>query len=203
MVIPEPLKRLVASDETPFASPSVKVTQARTGSFMTGVGVNTNAGVTGTVTLVRQKVEAPSQVRVYSVADLVASKNGPGEPSRPADLRLIDLITSTVEPASWRVNGGEGTIAFYPLGKGLIVNHRAGVQEQVERALATLRKHAETQVSVEVLLLSVSDEMFVSLGLRDRFFPKAEPRTVRSVGADGLERIGIHLQDVRPAQCPN
>lgn len=42
---------------------------------------------------------------------------------------LINLITSAIEPTTWRVNGGKGTIVFFK-GK-LVVRNNAGVHEKL------------------------------------------------------------------------
>jgi hypothetical protein len=39
--------------------------------------------------------------------------------------RLIDLIQRTIEPASWQVNGGTGTIAFEPITLSLVIKQTA------------------------------------------------------------------------------
>jgi RNA polymerase sigma factor (sigma-70 family) len=59
------------------------------------------------------------------------------------DLRaeaLIHLITRTIEPASWDVMGGSGTVEYYPLSRALVVNQTPDVQEQIAGFLADLRR---------------------------------------------------------------
>jgi RNA polymerase sigma factor (sigma-70 family) len=56
---------------------------------------------------------------------------------------LIRLITRTVKPASWDVQGGPGTVEYYPLGRALVVNQTPDVQEQVADFLASLHALAK------------------------------------------------------------
>jgi hypothetical protein len=61
------------------------------------------------------------------------------EHERRAD-RLMDLIITAVEPASWEGTGGFGTISEY---EGLIVvNHNARTHKKIENVLSMLRQAA-------------------------------------------------------------
>ena len=53
---------------------------------------------------------------------------------------LIRLIVNTVKPESWDVNGGRGTIDYFPLGMALTVNQTPEIQEQVAKLLTALRR---------------------------------------------------------------
>jgi RNA polymerase sigma factor (sigma-70 family) len=69
--------------------------------------------------------------KVYPVGKLLGRDTG-GEV-------LIRLITRTIQPASWDVQGGPGTIDYYPAGRALVVSQTPDVQEQIEDFLASLR----------------------------------------------------------------
>jgi RNA polymerase sigma factor (sigma-70 family) len=56
---------------------------------------------------------------------------------------LLRLITRAVEPATWDVRGGPGTIDYHPLTRALVVYQTPDVQEQVEDFLASLQALAE------------------------------------------------------------
>src|SRR5262249_996691 len=58
---------------------------------------------------------------------------------------LIRLITRTVEPASWDVRVGSGTVDYYPVGRALVVSQTPDVHEQVADFLASLHALAEGQ----------------------------------------------------------
>jgi Secretin and TonB N terminus short domain len=64
--------------------------------------------------------------RVYYIRDLLPSDWGFFSAIEAA--RLIDLITSTVEPQSWKVNGGEGSIVYDPVRRALVVKQSAEFQ---------------------------------------------------------------------------
>jgi Flp pilus assembly secretin CpaC len=76
-------------------------------------------------------------------------------PQKTLEDRLIRLIVSTVKPESWDVNGGRGTIDYFPLGMALAVNQTAEVQEQISHLLAGLRRLQDEQIAVEVRVINV------------------------------------------------
>lgn len=79
--------------------------------------------------------------------------------------QLIKLITTVVAPDSWAEVGGKGTIQYYPLGLGLVVNQTLDVQEQVADLLRALRKLQDLEVAIEVRLIAVSESFFERIGL--------------------------------------
>jgi len=76
-------------------------------------------------------------------------------PKKTLEDQLIRLIVSTVKPESWDVNGGRGTIDYFPLGMALTVNQTAEVQERVAHLLGALRRLQDEQIAVEVRFISV------------------------------------------------
>jgi hypothetical protein len=63
-------------------------------------------------------------VRTYNVLDLVI------DPARPwlelvNAAMLIDLIQTTIEPGSWKANGGQGTIVYHQLTHSLVIKQSA------------------------------------------------------------------------------
>jgi hypothetical protein len=72
-----------------------------------------------------QKARGATVVRVYYVGDLL------GEIPALWGLRaveLMDLIQTTVQPESWRRNGGSGSIYFHPITRAIVV--KQGVENQ-------------------------------------------------------------------------
>ncbi len=79
--------------------------------------------------------------RAYPIADLLPVIN----PNMPAGLNafqqgqhvqgLISLITQTVEPETWQVNGGLGTIVFNPGSRSLVIRQPAEFHYQMGGAL--------------------------------------------------------------------
>ncbi|MBI1918935.1 MAG: hypothetical protein HYS12_29955 [Planctomycetes bacterium] len=99
--------------------------------------------------------------RSYLVADLlvplkpvVVEKQGKRGPVSP-DHGLVKLITHMIAVETWQVNGGCGTIDYFPLGMTLVVNQTLEVHRQIEALLKTLRAEQETNVSCEIRLISV------------------------------------------------
>ena len=56
-------------------------------------------------------------IKVYSIADLVRN--------RFEAAMLIDLIQTTIEPQSWRANGGTATLMYNPVTLSLVNKHTA------------------------------------------------------------------------------
>ena len=76
-------------------------------------------------------------------------------PKKTLEAELIRLIVNTIKPESWDVNGGRGTIDYFPLGMALTVNQTPDIQEQVAELLAVLRRLQDEQIAVEVRVISV------------------------------------------------
>jgi len=64
-----------------------------------------------------KKAQDMMVVRTYYVGDLVAN--------RWQAAQIIDLIQSTIDPESWKANGGAGTIAYHPLTRSLVIKQSA------------------------------------------------------------------------------
>lgn len=54
--------------------------------------------------------------------------------------QLIELIVNTISPDSWRQNGGQGSISFYPHNPALVIRQTAETHEQVAELLQALRR---------------------------------------------------------------
>ena len=106
-------------------------------------------------------------------------------------LPLINLITNTIAPGSWRVTdmagksenaygmggafgggaGGDadaaqpGSITPFMLSISLIIRHTAEVHEEVAELLKQLRRLQDLQVSIEVRFITVSDDFFEQIGV--------------------------------------
>lgn len=132
-------------------------------------------------------IESPKMMqKVFAVADLVvpldasASCSGQAEmsafgcafccpllfPPSKNEERLMQMITSTVEPKSWCQAGGQGSVEYFPIGMGLVVYNSADVIRQVETFLESLRSLQEVNVEVHLRLLQLSDACFKKCGLK-------------------------------------
>jgi RNA polymerase sigma factor (sigma-70 family) len=74
-------------------------------------------------------------VKVYPVAGLIS----PPEAEEKAS-SLKRVITSTIEPRSWTMVGGDGSIEFYLEGVCLVIRQSSDIHKQVQDILETLRK---------------------------------------------------------------
>lgn len=110
----------------------------------------------------RQSLSA--QVEAIGVAEGASSK-GEGKDTFDRVQEIINLITSTIEPASWSANGGKGMIAAREGMLGdIVVTHILGVHKEVEGILAALRSSADLQVSIEARFIAVSDNFLETFG---------------------------------------
>ena len=97
---------------------------------------------------------------------------------------IINLITSTIEPASWSANGGKGMIAAREGMLGdIVVTHILGVHKGVEGLLAALRSSADLQITIEARFIRVSDNFLEAYG--------HNLNTLDLRGQDDAERGGI------------
>jgi Flp pilus assembly secretin CpaC len=98
--------------------------------------------------------------QVYPVADLVIPIQDavPDRvPKHTQEDALMDVIRQTVAPGSWRVRGGEGTIAYFPIGMALVVHQTPEVQQQVAELLNGLRRLQDVEVAVELRIVTVGE----------------------------------------------
>jgi general secretion pathway protein D len=78
---------------------------------------------------------------------------------------LIQLIEQTIQPKTWDAKGGAGIIDYYPITMSLAISQTAAAHEEIAELLASLRRELDTQVSVEVRFISVSEESMGRLGM--------------------------------------
>jgi hypothetical protein len=83
---------------------------------------------------VRQYAVEHPYSKVYPVADLVS----PVTTSKDFD-ELIDLITNTIQPASWDPAGGAGSITAFESNLSLVIHQTDEVHKQTEKLLEQLR----------------------------------------------------------------
>src|SRR5690606_1933585 len=95
------------------------------------------------VLLITTRTAAETMVltRIYQVHDLVVMPNDPTA-AHPDFESLIELITSTIAPETWREAGGtQGEVRQFngPGVLALVVTHTHGAHEQIESLLTALR----------------------------------------------------------------
>ena len=146
----------------------------------------------------------PLELRVYDVRDLLINLEDrvpdlttqSGQATETEEQRtasgdtfdrvkeIINLITSTIEPASWSANGGKGMIAAREGMLGdIVVTHKLGVHKGVEGLLAALRSSADLQITIEARFIRVSDNFLEAYG--------HNLNTLDLRGQDDAERGGI------------
>jgi hypothetical protein len=80
------------------------------------------------------------KIRIYPVAELM---------SDPKDEAAISrVLTNTVQPATWSLQGGQGTIEYFAAGKCLVVNQTEPVHMQIEKLLVELEGVKKAQEAV-------------------------------------------------------
>lgn len=95
---------------------------------------------------------------------------GQGEQDTPQNRQLhangiMTMIQEAIEPMSWLINGGEGTIALAPDNKGLIIRQTPRVHEQIQGLMEDLRESLGQQVSIEARFLFVTENFLEDIGL--------------------------------------
>ncbi len=127
----------------------------------------------------------PLELRVYDVRDLLINLEDRQDLTTQATLitdegitptgeakdtfdrvkEIIGLITNTIDPASWSINGGKGMIAAREGMLGdIVVTHILDVHKRVEDLLAALRSSADIQVCIEARFIAVSDNFLEAFG---------------------------------------
>lgn len=143
-----------------------------------GIRNPANVGQYGNSVPGSERAQSASGNGFYQVNDdLAVSIGGNGRPSANgtgsgsestsnADFSgLVNLITTTVEPGTWDVDGGQGTIGQEENTLSLVIRQTSAVHEQIADLLTQLRKLQDLQVTVEVRFISVSDNFFERIGV--------------------------------------
>ena len=79
---------------------------------------------------------------------------------------LIELITKTVEPESWKDSGqGEGTIEKFETNLSLVIRQTQEIHEHIAELLEQLRRLQDLQVTIEVRFISLSDSFYERVGV--------------------------------------
>ncbi|HMO35106.1 MAG TPA: hypothetical protein PKA06_03590, partial [Gemmatales bacterium] len=81
--------------------------------------------------------------------------------------QLMHMITSTIAPETWKGSAanGTGTIEYYPMGMTLVISQSSDIQEQIEELIHRLRELQEVQITVEVRILTLTDDFFERMGV--------------------------------------
>ena len=101
-----------------------------------------------------QAASAPKKMRGYCPGLPLTSEG------RTLERELMQLVKSTVAPASWKDKGGPGSVRFYPLGMALVVNQSPAVQEEVRALLDALRRMQDIESAVEIRIVTATPEAF-------------------------------------------
>ncbi len=136
----------------------------------------------------------------YQVTELVETV-GAGSKTREAD--LIKTIQETIAPKSWASHGGRGTMDYYPMTMTLVVNQTPDVQEMIAGLLTRMVRGQDTQVVLEVRLVTVPGGFFERIGVD--FNAKVDHQKGTQNCADGYlapeYADGVH-QRLRPGPLP-
>jgi general secretion pathway protein D len=134
--------------------------------------------------------------KTYPVADLVIPQGSTNvgkmaKPPATTEDRLIHQIVENVSPSSWTKHGGQGTIQYFAPTMSIVVDQDVVIQEQVADLLKRLRKEQDTQVAVEVRIVSMTEDAFSRLDETVKCSPMVLGS--RKVG-DTMERVGIDFE---------
>lgn len=128
----------------------------------------------------------PMTTRAYSVADLVVPLQHQtqtdirnGKPSGAAGTvpdataieskALVELITATIAPGTWSELGGQGVIRFMDSTLSIVVRQRNDVHDSISDLLSQLRRLQDTQIVMNVRIISTDGETLAEHALNDDF----------------------------------
>lgn len=79
---------------------------------------------------------------------------------------LIELMTTTIEPETWREAGGtQGEVKEHRSTLSLVITQTQAVHEQIEDLLNQLRQLQDLQVTIEVRFIRLSDNFYEQIGI--------------------------------------
>jgi general secretion pathway protein D len=105
---------------------------------------------------------------------------------------LIQLIQSTVQPTTWKANGGQGDVAPFETNLTLVVSNTQEVHEQLADLLQQLRRLQDLQVTIEVRFITLSDQFFERIGV-DFDFSIDDNVTNAQLNSDGGKSAVVGL----------
>jgi len=147
-----------------------QVKPAEESHVLQGVGVNSDAGVTGLIQLDESNFKNTLRTEIYPVADLVVpiprklvvpgEKPGPVEEPVPQPRfdPLIELIKQNVTPEAWGdEKKADSTIMPYPKMLALVVRQTREGHEKLAELLLKLRAVQDRQICLHLQLLTADD----------------------------------------------
>jgi general secretion pathway protein D len=116
---------------------------------------------------------------------------------------LIQLIQSTVQPTTWKANGGQGDVAPFETNLTLVVSNTQEVHEQLADLLQQLRRLQDLQVTIEVRFITLSDNFFERIGV-DFDFTIDDNVTVANLNNDGgrSQTVGLDASSANSTTGP-
>jgi len=102
---------------------------------------------------------------------------------------LIQLIQSTVQPTTWKANGGQGDVAPFETNLTLVVSNTQEVHEQLADLLQQLRRLQDLQVTIEVRFITLSDNFFERIGVDFDFTIDSNVTTANINNNGGLSQV--------------
>ena len=91
---------------------------------------------------------------------------GMGGGVKPDFDSLVDLMTSTIAPETWREAGGtQGEVKHHTSTLSLVITQTQAVHEQIEDLLNQLRQLQDLQVTIEVRFIRLSDNFYEQIGI--------------------------------------
>lgn len=76
---------------------------------------------------------------------------------------IIETIRQTIEPESWFINGGQGSIIAH--GNTLIIRQTLEIHEEIRKLITNLRKSLGQQIAIEARFLFVSENFLEDIGI--------------------------------------
>ena len=98
-------------------------------------------------------------------------------------IQLIDLIQNTIEPDSWQVNGGKGSIYYFDQLKVLVIRQTGEVHHQLGGVLGQLRgkKSPDSYARGDSDSFRSGGYPACRLEVASRHFRRSESRPLRTV----------------------
>lgn len=95
----------------------------------------------------------------------VAKRLEPAIPATTREGELVNMLTACVDPTSWAGKGGKSTIAYHSGCMTLAIHALPAHHARIAAVLAELRRQQETQVTLEVRMVTISEEVAERVGL--------------------------------------
>lgn len=108
---------------------------------------------------------------------------------------VIRLIQTTIEPQSWVISGGQGSIELFAPNRSFVITQTQAIHDKIADLFTQLRRLQDLQVTVEVRFIELSEQFFERIGIDfDVEIDNNNDNYINEVATNGVSPFGRFTQ---------